>query len=50
MQQKNTVRPTDDGLQHIARHRLVYGVEFHWMPERLHALNITVITLKESGL
>jgi len=39
-----------DGLQHIARHRLVYSAVSNWMPERVHALNITAITLKEAGL
>ena len=37
------------GLQHIARHRLVYNAVSDWMPERVHALNITAITLEEAG-
>jgi BolA protein len=39
-----------DGLQHIARHRLVYNAVSNWMPERVHALNISAITLEEAGL
>ncbi|MFT7049199.1 MAG: BolA protein [Halioglobus sp.] len=39
-----------DGLPHIARHRLVYSAVSNWMPERVHALNITAITLEEAGL
>ena len=37
------------GLQRIARHRLVYDAVSDWMPERVHALNIMVITLEEAG-
>ena len=37
------------GLQHIARHRLVYDAVSDWMPERVHALNIIVMTLEEAG-
>jgi BolA protein len=39
-----------DGLQHIARHRLVYSAVSNWMPVRVHALNITAITPQEAGL
>jgi BolA protein len=38
-----------NGLQHIARHRLVYAAVSDWMPERVHALNISAITLEEAG-
>jgi BolA protein len=38
-----------NGLQHIARHRLVYDAVSDWMPERVHALNIIAITLEEAG-
>ena len=38
-----------NGLQHIARHRLVYDAVSDWMPERVHALNISAITLAEAG-
>jgi len=38
-----------NGLQHIARHRLVYDAVSDWMPERVHALNISAITLEEAG-
>ena len=37
------------GLQHIARHRLVYNAVSDWMPERVHALNIIAITPEEAG-
>jgi BolA protein len=37
------------GLQHIARHRLVYDAVSDWMPARVHALNISAITLEEAG-
>ena len=37
-----------NGLQHIARHRLVYDAVSDWMPERVHALNISAITLEEA--
>nr|AWD72100.1 transcriptional regulator, BolA superfamily [Polaromonas sp. E3S] len=36
-------------LQHIARHRLVYSAVSDWMPDRVHALNIVAMTLKEAG-
>lgn len=36
------------GLQHIARHRLVYDAVSDWMPERVHALNISAMTLEEA--
>ena len=38
-----------NGLQHIARHRLVNDAVSDWMPERVHALNIIAITLEEAG-
>ena len=42
-----------NGLQRIARHRLVYDAVSDWMParmhERVHALNITAMTLEEAG-
>ena len=38
-----------NGLQRIARHRLVYDAVAHWMPVRVHALNIVAITLEEAG-
>jgi len=38
------------GLQHIARHRLVYAVVSDWMPARVHALNIIAMTPEEAGL
>ncbi|MFT5176221.1 MAG: stress-induced morphogen [Gammaproteobacteria bacterium] len=38
-----------NGLQHIARNRLVYNAVSDWMPERVHALNITAITQEEAG-
>ena len=37
------------GLQHIARHRLVYDAVSDWIPARVHALNIIAVTLEESG-
>ena len=37
-----------NGLQHIARHRLVYDAVPDWMPERVHALNIIAMTLEEA--
>ena len=38
-----------NGLQHIARHRLVYDAVSDWIPERVHALNIIAMTLEEAG-
>ncbi len=38
-----------NGLQHIARHRLVYDAVSDWMPDRVHALNIIAMTLEEVG-
>jgi len=38
-----------NGLQRIARHRLVYDVVSDWMPARVHALNIIAMTLEEAG-
>ena len=38
-----------NGLQHIARHRLVYNAVSDWMPVRVHALNIIAMTLEEAG-
>ena len=38
-----------NGLQRIARHRLVYDAVSDWMLERVHALNIIVMTLEEAG-
>ena len=38
-----------NGLQRIARHRLVYNAVSDWMPERVHALNIIAMTLEEAG-
>jgi BolA protein len=38
-----------NGLQRIARHRLVYAAVSDWMPERVHALNIIAMTLEEAG-
>ena len=50
------VRVIDDrfnGLQRIARHRLVYDAVSDWMPAqvhaRVHALNIIPMTLEEAG-
>ena len=37
------------GLQHIARHRLVYDAVSDWIPTRVHALNIIAMTLEEAG-
>ncbi len=37
-----------NGLQRIARHRLVYDAVSDWMPERVHALNIIAITTEEA--
>ncbi len=37
-----------NGLQRIARHRLVYDVLSDWMPARVHALNIIAMTLEEA--
>jgi len=37
-----------NGLQRIARHRLVYDVVSDWMPARVHALNIIAMTLEEA--
>ncbi len=45
------VRVIDDRfneLPRIARHRLVYDTVSDWMPERVHALNIIVMTLEEA--
>ena len=38
-----------NGLQRIARHRLVYDAVSGWMPARVHALNIIAMTLEEAG-
>jgi len=38
-----------NGLQRIARHRLVYAAVSDWMPARVHALNIIAMTLEEAG-
>ncbi len=38
------------GLQHIARHRLVYDAVSDWIPARVHALNITAMTLEEAEM
>ncbi len=38
-----------NGLQRIARHRLVYDAVSDWIPERVHALNIIAMTLEEAG-
>jgi len=38
-----------NGLQRIARHRLVYDAVSDWMPARVHALNIVAMTLEEAG-
>ena len=38
-----------NGLQRIARHRLVYDAVSDWMPARVHALNIIAMTLEEAG-
>ena len=38
-----------NGLQPIARHRLVYDAVSDWMPARVHALNIVALTLEEAG-
>ena len=38
-----------NGLQRIARHRLVNDAVFDWMPVRVHALNIIAMTLEEAG-
>ena len=38
-----------NGLQHIARHRLVYDAVSDWMPARVHALNIIAMTPEEAG-
>jgi BolA protein len=37
-----------NGLQRIARHRLVYTTVSDWIPERVHALNIIAMTLEET--
>jgi len=37
-----------NGLQRIARHRLVYDAVSDWMPVRVHALNIVAMTLEEA--
>ena len=36
-------------LQRIARQRLVYSAVSDWMDTRVHALNITAMTLEEAG-
>ena len=36
------------GLSPIARHRLIYNAVSDWIPERVHALNIIALTLKEA--
>ncbi len=38
-----------NGLQRIARHRLVYDAVSDWMPARVHALNIIAMTPEEAG-
>jgi len=38
-----------NGLQRIARHRLVYDAVSDWMPARVHALNIIAMTPEETG-
>jgi len=38
-----------NGLQRIARHRLVYDAVSDWMPVRVHALNIIAMTPEEAG-
>ena len=38
-----------EGLQRLARHRLVYDAVSDWMPARVHALNIIAMTLNEAG-
>ena len=38
-----------NGLQRIARRRLVYDAVSDWMPARVHALNIIAITEEEAG-
>jgi len=38
-----------NGLQRIARHRLVYDAVSDWLPARVHALNIIAMTLEEAG-
>jgi len=38
-----------NGLQRLARHRLVYDALSDWMPSRVHALNIIAMTLEEAG-
>ncbi len=37
-----------NGLQRIAKHRLVYDAVSDWMPDRVHALNIIAMTLEEA--
>ena len=37
-----------NGLQRIARHRLVYDAVSDWMPARVHALNIIAMTTEEA--
>ena len=37
-----------EGLQRLARHRLVYDAVSDWMPARVHALNIIAMTLNEA--
>jgi len=38
-----------NGLQPIARHRLVYDAVSDWMPARVHAMNIVALMLEEAG-
>ncbi|MBA3477624.1 MAG: BolA family transcriptional regulator [Lautropia sp.] len=38
-----------NGLQRIARHRLVYAAVTDWIPTRVHALNIVAMTPEEAG-
>jgi len=37
------------GLPRISRHRLVYDAVCDWMPARVHALNISAMTLEEAA-
>ena len=38
-----------NGLQRIARHRLVYDAVSDWLPPRVHALNIIAMTPEDAG-
>jgi len=38
-----------EGLQRLARHRLIYTVMSDWIPKRVHALSIIAMTLKEAS-